>query len=225
MKQGMTRAPCRNCLRETNHEVVATRVQKDETEISTGQLIWWKDTYEMLQCAGCGAASLRHTHFFSEDPESDVAYYPPPVSRPPPMWRGKLPPHVRSLLQEVYSSLHADSRRLAVMGARTLVDMMLLEKVGDVGSFRDKLAQLETLGFVGTRSREFLAAALDAGSAAAHRGFEPEKEQLGHVMDIVENLLQAVYALESAAADLRGATPPRSPSRGAAQQGDEADEP
>jgi len=95
------------------------------------------------------------------------------------------------------------------MGARAVVDMVILNKIGDAGSFQHKLQEMQERGFVARQSREFLAAALEAGSAAAHRGFEPKEEELAHVMDIVENLLQAVYVLQDAAAELRKATPPR----------------
>jgi hypothetical protein len=200
-EQTITRAPCRHCHRETRHAVLSVRKVERTAELQGGQEVWFEDTYEMLECCGCEVVCLRHTHVWSEDPEPDVTYYPPPVSRAMPQWRYKLPAKLRSLVDEIYTALHADSRRLALMGARTAVDIVLLEKVGDKGSFAQKLAALEKQGFVGQRSRETLAAALDAGSAAAHRGYLPKKEDLASVMDIVENVLQAVYVL-------RGRTPP-----------------
>jgi hypothetical protein len=42
-----------------------------------------------------------------------------------------------------YRSLDANSLRQPMMGARTLIDMVMNEKVGDVGSFRAKLKELE----------------------------------------------------------------------------------
>jgi hypothetical protein len=89
------------------------------------------------------------------------------------------------------------------------MDLVIVDKVGDVGTFAQKLEELEKQGFVGTQNRLFLDAALDAGSAAAHRGYTPESEDINHVMDIIENLLQAVYALERAAQRLKRSTPPR----------------
>ena len=96
------------------------------------------------------------------------------------------------------------------MGARAVLDMMLVDKVGDTGSFAKKLQQLEAQGFVGAKNREFLEAALDAGSAAAHRGHRPKQEDLTHAMDIIENILEGIYALEKAADDLKKTTPARS---------------
>ena len=164
----------------------------------------------MLACCGCSAVTLRHTHNFSEEPEPTVNYYPPFVSRPMPRWSAKLKNYkLYLLMKEVYSALYANCRRLATMGARTAVDMVLLDKVGDLGSFAEKLQKLEQAGFVSRHSREFLAAALDTGHAAAHRGHEPTEEQLNHVMDIIENVLQSVYVLQDSAAELRKTTPPR----------------
>jgi len=74
-------------------------------------------------------------------------------------------------MTEIYAALHADSRSLALMGARTLVDMAILDKIGDAGSFQKKLELMEQKGFVARENRQFLSAALDAGNAAAHRGY------------------------------------------------------
>ncbi len=205
----ISKAPCRKCLRETKHRVLRVQVTEDSAEVEGHGPISWRDRYEMLECCGCETVCLRHSHWFSEDPDVTVAYHPPPVSRPVPHWRYKLPFELGSVLDEVYAALHADSRRLALMGARTVLDIVLLDKVGDVGAFPQKLEELERQGLVARRSREFLAAALDAGNAAAHRGFQPKADELAHVMDIVENLLQAVYILEHSADALRKATPQR----------------
>jgi hypothetical protein len=89
------------------------------------------------------------------------------------------------------------------------IDMIMTDKVGDVGSFGKKLEALEKNGVIGSKNREVLEAALDAGSAAAHRGYQPTTDDMGAVMDIVENLLQAAYHLNSLAERLKKATPAR----------------
>ena len=66
-----------------------------------------------------------------------------------------------------------------------------------------KLKQLEGLGVISSHNREVLSAALDVGSAAAHRGRAPRIEEVNAVMDIVENLLHAVYVLPDLAEDSR----------------------
>jgi hypothetical protein len=138
-----------------------------------------------------------------------VRYFPPSTTRRRPRWLVFLPLPTQSILLEIYDALHAGGLRLPIRGARTLVDMAILDKVGDVGTFDDKLKALESQGFIGKRNREVLSAALDAGSATAHRGHKFEAAQVHQVMDIVENLLQSIYVLERAAQKIKTATPPR----------------
>lgn len=206
-KPEIAKAFCNNCKQQTKHFVIVKRVTRDE--VPEGDTIYWEDRYNMLECCGCGTCSLKQQSFFSEEPGIETRYYPPRIARPLPLWRWTLPQQIGDILNEVYVALQADCRALALMGARAIMDLVMVDKVGDVGTFAQKLEELERQGFVGTQNRLFLDAALDAGSAAAHRGYTPESEDINHVMDIIENLLQGVYALEKAAQRLRRSTPPR----------------
>ena len=95
-----------------------------------------------------------------------------------------------------------------MMGARTIVDMYMNDTVGDVGNFGQKLEKLVIDGHLGSQDKAVLEAALEAGHAAAHRGHLPTSENINHVMDIVENLVQK-NALRKSAALLTKGTPPR----------------
>jgi hypothetical protein len=95
------------------------------------------------------------------------------------------------------------------MGVRAILDMVLVDKVGDAGTFANKLKKLEEQGFVSRKNSEVLDAALDAGSAAAHRGYIPKTTVLYAVMDIVENLLQALYVLDTGVLEIKKSTPAR----------------
>jgi len=48
---------------------------------------------------------------------------------------------MKQVLDEIYVALTGNGRRLALMGARTLVDMLMLQEVGDVGTFDAKLKE------------------------------------------------------------------------------------
>ena len=85
----------------------------------------------------------------------------------------------------------------------------MVDKVGDDGTFNEKLKKLEALGVVSLNNRELLSAVLDASHAAAHRGHAPDADDVNAVMDIVENLLHSVYILPGMADRLRKNTPPR----------------
>jgi len=202
------RVYCNKCRGETSHRLITT-VEGSHSEREDD--FFWSTTFDMFQCCGCEEVVLRRTFNFSEDPGPDVSYFPPVMSRYLPEWRYKLPKDSRSLLEEVYKSLDSASLRLPMMGARTLVDMLILEKVGDVGSFKEKLRALDKAGLVSSQNRETLYVALDVGSAAAHRGHAPTESEVEAVMDIVENMLQAVYVFPDVARKLKESTPPRPP--------------
>ena len=205
------RVHCNQCRGLTWHKLLKLAEDRGSEEIETVGPVSWVTTFAMLQCRGCCEVVLRRSYWFSENDEEEVRYFPPVVSRHPPEWRFKLPHNLRLLLEEVYTALDADNRRLPMMGARALVDMVMVEKIGDVGSFKAKLMKLESEGFVSSKNRYVLEAALDAGSAAAHRGHAAKTPEVLAVMDIVENLLQAVYVLREAAQKLQKSTPPRPP--------------
>lgn len=201
---------CNTCRRETSH---ARLKRIDHAETVEGEQLWER-FFDVLQCRGCEEVVLRRTFHYLEAsgyPPGcwDVRYFPPAISRKSPEWHEKLPEEFRSLLYELYRSLDGEGLRLPLVGARTLVDMLMLEKVGDIGGFKVKLKKLEEAGYVSSHGREVLEAALEMGSAAAHRGHAASVSEVQAVMDIVENMLQAVYVFPEVAQRLKDATPPR----------------
>ncbi len=75
-------------------------------------------------------------------------------------------------------ALSAECPTLAVMGARTLVDKLLAEKLGDVGGFVQKLDMAVARGVLTKEATEIIAAAVEVGHAASHRGYAPTQEQV-----------------------------------------------
>lgn len=128
-----------------------------------------------------------------------------------PDWIEDLPPTVKELLSEIYSALTLDLRALPAMGVRAVIDSVCVELVGDIGSFDEKLRQLVRDGHLLERERPFLAAAIEAGSASAHRGHVPSSDDLGVLLDILERLLHGQYILPTAAQQIQANTPPRPP--------------
>jgi hypothetical protein len=163
----------------------------------------------MLECAGCESVSMRRTEYVEVTDESDVTVFPPPVARRRPHWLSSLPENVKLLMKQIYTALDSNCRALAVMGTRAVVDMVLVAQVGDAGGFTEKLKTAETGGVISRKNREVLEAALEAGNAAAHRGHQSSPDDVNAVIDIVENLLQATYQLDSLAERLKKNTPKR----------------
>lgn len=216
-KEGVERIHCNQCGRETKHDLLAKRRQESfivpypDDPITVDFVV----TYSLLECRGCEEVTLRHVVWCSEDdPESPRApiFYPPRVSRASPAWmdRTTVPSEYMGLLHEIYVALHADSRRLAAMGARALIDLIIQRRVGDHGSFGEGLTALVANGFLSTHHRDTVAAAIESGNASAHRGHRPSVVDIATVIDIVENLIQNELLADAASA-LRATTPPRPP--------------
>jgi len=94
------------------------------------------------------------------------------------------------------------------MGTRALVDLFMNMTVGDIGGFQTKLDKLVSEGYLGKRNRDSLEAALATGHAVIHRGYNPKKDDVTTVLDIVQNLLQPL-ALEKKTEGLRKHAPRR----------------
>lgn len=212
---------CNECGQETKHDVVhradghRTHTQfygdGDRHSVDVGSV--WK----VLQCRGCEEVTLRRVDWCSEDDPMDgpspATYFPPRVSRRTPAWarHNDLPPEYVELLEETYTALHADSRRLAMMGARALIDAVIRRNAGEQQNFKHGLDALAAKNLLSEQDRGIIEAAIDLGHASAHRGHKPTPENLNVAIDIVERLIHAEILAEQAQ-ELKKSTPPR-PSR------------
>lgn len=142
------------------------------------------------------------------DGPNDRIYFPARVSRRKPSWSSSAPGAYVGLLGEVYAALHADSRRLAMMGARALIDSVITRSVGEQKTFALGLEELHKQEFIATKERKVIEAAVEAGHAAMHRGHQPTAEDVNVVIDIVERMIHAEI-LKAQADALKASTPPR----------------
>ncbi len=209
------KAHCNECLHETKHFVIAERSNggselADKNNPYCDYEISWKTTYKMLECCGCENISLQRRFYFSEFDDIKEEYYPPQISRQLPKWHDEIPSDWSEMLKEVYTALHADSRRLALMGARTLIDMFMNDQLEDIGGFSQKMNKLESEGLISKPNKTILNTALEIGHAAAHRGHKARPHEVDQVIDIVENLLQG-YVLRNTAQNLENKIPKRKP--------------
>jgi len=148
--------------------------------------------------------------FFSEaSPNSSGKSPSKVVSREKPSWFDKLPGEFSTLLDQVYLALGVEMSALPSMGMRAVIEMLCNHLVGDKGGFSQKLKLLEEEGHVNSTERDILQIAVDVGSASAHRGHNPSKDDLNTLLDIVEHLLKGVYVLRPASERLKQSTPPR----------------
>jgi Domain of unknown function (DUF4145) len=204
---------CNECGQETKHNIVH-RADRCRTFSDDLHPVDVGSVWKVLQCRGCEEVALQRVDWCSEDDPQDgpgpFTYFPPRVSRRKPAWMDRLvvPKEYEHLLNEIYVALHADSRRLAAMGARALIDVYITRRVGDQGDFAKGLKKLVEENHIREAQREIVAAAVDAGNASAHRGHCPSVDDISAVIDIVENLIHNELLAEQAQT-LRANTPPR----------------
>jgi hypothetical protein len=202
-------SPCNNCGHPTNHLVVAVRHLEEwvgEEDGDGGLTLDLEYEYAMLECGGCQSISLRADEMLDGRLFS-TTFYPPRVDRKKPAWSMDLPIQLQSLMTEIYAALANDSRKLAVIGARTILDIVMTHKAGRRGTFQSRLEALEAKGYIGKANREILRAALDAKSATAHRAYAPPSDIVNEIMDIIENLLEAVYVFPKSMKKIKHSTP------------------
>ena len=106
-------------------------------------------------------------------------FYPPPTSRPLPRWIESLGVEEKGLLAEIYIAIDAGSHRLAMMGARALVDIVM-NREGDQVSFKGGLASLERRGLIASQSRDVLSAALAHRETSDRAFFSTPAQPLAH---------------------------------------------
>ena len=204
---------CNECGSETKHDVVH-RTDRIRTYSNDRYPVDVGSNWMVLQCRGCEEVALRRVDWTSEDDRSDgpnpATYFPPRVSRRRPAWanRYELPSEYSDLLDETYTALHADSRRLAMMGARALVDAVIRRNAGPQSSFKQGLDALLNKALISAQDRQIIEAAVEVGHAAAHRGFKPTADDVAVVIDIVERLIHTEI-LATRATKHQESTPPR----------------
>ena len=194
---------CNECLCQTRHDLLASVCQNENDNDIDGYGVSWENIYEILQCIGCGHVTYRSRFWFSEyqvddQPETyEDKYFPPLFSHPQPKWFDDLKDDLKQVLDEVYAAFHSELNYLAAVGARTALDMMIVEKIGDVGSFKQKIDTLEREKYITSQERSLIESVTEAGNAAAHRGYSPDKKSLESVIEILEAVLYKFYIGEA----------------------------
>lgn len=213
---------CNRCKGKTKHFVRAeystsSDARRNGTSYTQRLLI--------VECCGCEyLAHVKKTHFSEhldvyDDPITgstieeelwDEVIYPPPTYRNPPPWFEDLPDDtLREISAEIYKSLQAASHYLATFGSRTLIDRLIVLTVGDKGNFAKGLQALQDEGKLSLHERDILNPVVDAGNAAAHRGWAPTKEQIAVILDTVEGLIHRLLVLPKLAEELEESVPTR----------------
>lgn len=163
--------------------------------------------WKISQCGGCEKINLNvYSRYSPYEDDRLIHHFPTKDFRPFPKWVQHLNKDYLELFCEIYLSLNAGSIRLPLMGARTVLDMFIVEKIGDAGTFKNKLQKLVDDKYISNSNKELLEVALEYGHATIHRGYQPTKDEINGVLDIIENILHS-EALKDKTKDLKRTIP------------------
>ncbi|TLD68680.1 DUF4145 domain-containing protein [Phragmitibacter flavus] len=231
MNQGdIVKAHCNQCSGDRNHFLIHYHKTARNEILSEDPpaRIHGEDFYELLQCAGCESITFRHTCLQSEVTDEDgrevpsINYYPPATFRRMPTWTHAmtlvdgqklaiiwLPEFVTRLIPEIYSALHSKCYALAAMGVRALLESIMIDQVGDNGSFQKQLYNLQIAGGISPRQKKIIEDTLEIGHASIHRNFSPSRLDIISSLDIAEGLIETIYINEGKAQFLKNKVPQR----------------
>ncbi|MFP5046591.1 hypothetical protein ACLFLJ_05235 [Acinetobacter pittii] len=69
----------------------------------------------------------------------------------------------------------------------------MVKLVGDIGGFKTKLNQMLEDKHINKKQYELLEIVIEAGNAAGHRGFRPNKEMLDNLLHVVEDIISLEF--------------------------------
>jgi hypothetical protein len=189
---------CTHCTEKAKHiSIHKGRVDCPPVKLS-GQSYSYK-MYDLMECQECKHIALAIHDMVHPGPmigdayETKTHYYPPIPARTIPSWTKSLKGQLRKILLETYKAIDYELYSMASTGTRTIIDQLTIDKVGDVGSFNQKLNLLEKGAVIDNEEKELLRVIIDAGSASAHRAFAPSGQTMNSMMDVLESILEKIY--------------------------------
>lgn len=171
-----------------------------------------------------------YDHYYEEDGSTGttcnetIKYWPALLQRKKPEWMSEYGIDAENVgalgvaMLELYGALENDLLMLAATGIRTTYDIASeLLGIDPNLTFEQKLEALVSSGRIGILDKGRLEMMVDAGSAAAHRGWRPAPSDLSTMMAVLENFVHESFVaparrkkLDAEAAKVKKTVPPRS---------------
>lgn len=217
----LTRGHCPACGPDRNTHIRASYCEQWHDDVTA---VWSIDTYNILQCGGCSTIFVQREYVFSEDVDCEqtvdgtwkqvskpqTSYWPAAAKRKRPGWLDELKDAtLRMVLTEVYSALDADHRILAAIGARTTLERAMVLLGATEQGFSGKLKELQVQGIVSSHEKDVLIVLTDAGSASAHRAWQPSSQDIQTIMAGIEAFLPRTLIYGEAVSAMQQDIPPR----------------
>lgn len=225
-EEAQRRAPCPNCGREQRVSTLYEHI--NEWDYDDG-MVSGTNEYYVFRCKGCETVIFCQSSAHSEErvdyynrQGKHITEYPFkktywPVA--PKIGSNRLPlidlllihENTSNLLRQVYIAIDSNLNVLAAIGARTTFDAAS-EYLGidqDL-SFEEKLEMLRTQAYISGKEKGTLEVLINAGSAAAHRGWAPTGNELDTIIKILNGFIDTNMLRPCKVNELKGAIPNRS---------------
>ncbi len=220
----LKKAVCPSCVSEMLVDVL----HEETTSWTDNEVpIWGADRYWIIKCRGCDRIFFGQGTTFSEDTEDKYfvetgewaqvieerrTFFPRTSKRRRPEWLNfqfeMSNSQLALILHEIYSSIDHEIVRLAASGIRMAFDSISINLgVDDSLTFAEKLESMRKRQHITGRERDYLQVLIDAGSAAAHRGWRPTSSELSTLIEILEGTIHRALVLPTKVADLQSAIP------------------
>ncbi|MGV7180436.1 DUF4145 domain-containing protein [Stenotrophomonas sp. MA5] len=190
--------------------------------------MWGGANHQLLRCRGCETVFYKIESWHSEDwdvkfdPESgqDEMFYPKTVSvYPPPEPKSEKPDWTWDLyrkdsvlsqvVHEMYVAKANNLNVLTAIGLRIAFDRAtFLLGVDESLDLNKKIEKLVDDGRLGKIEAEHMQVAVNAGNAAAHRGWSPNDEDLAVLLNVLEQFLRRSF-FDPPIGQIGAAIPPR----------------
>jgi hypothetical protein len=227
MSQDTMKAHCPRCDGERNCTIHGALDEPWEWTDGVHSVNGQND-HRILRCMGCDTVFYWKSSCDSESWEggydrhgnevishpSDVKTFPPPEAkdeRPDWIWDlSTIDPQLYDILTQTYVAFQNDGLILASVGLRTALDRATeFLKINPGLSLEKKVKALLENGFVGETESRILATVADAGSAAAHRGWSPDKKEFRTLAAALEQFIHRTVIQGQSALDIKAKIPPR----------------
>lgn len=147
--------------------------------------------------------------YFPFDAGRNSFFFNEKVPAVKPEWYESLGETQKALILEIDCALSNNLEALPTIGLRTLLEVIMVEKIGDIGTFAKKVECFTKEGYVTSEMSETLSHVLDAGNASAHRAYFPSREDLITCVELVKHLMHGIYILKPRVKKVADNTPKR----------------
>ncbi|MEM7645014.1 MAG: DUF4145 domain-containing protein [Pseudomonadota bacterium] len=136
-----------------------------------------------------------------------MKYFPPTKKREVPIWVSESlsssHPGLFDLIVRLYDLFDLGHNVFVGMGVRTCFDYTADSLKIDSGlSFKDKIEALRKAGHISAREKALLESLVDIGSAAIHRSWTPNDEDISVMLDALEGFIHRSIILPEGLDDI-----------------------